>query len=194
MNDRGIALCLLNARETDPARLPAEPPSRGRVLWDLLHLDDPEELETRLRADSPSLAAVRAFHLVAAVAGGASGSTHSLRLRWDGRAVAREDHCGPRLYVSSSVDPARVARERGRAWRRLLEEMAVPRAPCLAAWLRSHDPRPGPFTVCMHRPEARTVSRTLVSVGAGGIVMDYHDGQPCDLGAANHRARLTRLV
>ena len=72
VNDTGLTLGILNAAEPEPSRLPPEPTSRGRVLWDLLPLDDVREVERRLEADRNRLATVRAFDLVAAELGDAS--------------------------------------------------------------------------------------------------------------------------
>jgi len=70
-NDAGVTLCLLNAAETDPGRLPSEPVSRGRILWQILHLDSIEAVRRHLDARREGLRKVRAFHLVAAMHGDA---------------------------------------------------------------------------------------------------------------------------
>jgi hypothetical protein len=44
---------------------------------------------------------------------------------------------------------------------------------------RSHVPEPGPFSICMHREDAQTVSCTLLEWTPAGWNMDYHDGPPC---------------
>ena len=47
------------------------------------------------------------------------------------------------------------------------------------------------YSVCMHREDARTVSRTLVVVGPREAVMRYHAGWPCQP-AEEHRENLPR--
>jgi len=51
------------------------------------------------------------------------------------------------------------------------------------AWLRhlhrSHAPEPGPFSICMHRADAGTVSYTEVAVSSKWLVMRYKNGAPC---------------
>ena len=60
----------------------------------------------------------------------------------------------------------------------------------LARWLTSHEPERGPLSVCMHRPEARTVSRTLVEVAGDSAAMRYLDGSPCEPAAPEVRRTL----
>lgn len=50
-------------------------------------------------------------------------------------------------------------------------------------WLRqlhaSHAPARGSFSVCVHRPDAGSVSYTEIAYGGRSITMRYHNGQPC---------------
>ena len=184
VNDAGLTLCLLNGAETNPARLPASPRSRGLLLQEMLQADSIPAVVSGLQAVLPRLGEFRAFHLLIVEAGRASGRARVLRMQWDGVMPAWSEHEGACLFVSSSLDPAGVERERGASWRALLAREGVPDPTTMARWLASHDPRPGPLTVCMHRPLAGTVSRTIVSVGAEGTEMRYHDGPPCNTAAA----------
>lgn len=179
VNDSGLTMCLLNASEPRPGRLPPEPPSRGAVLRELLHLEGAGEVEARLEEQRSKLANVRAFHLVVAEPAAPGRPSRSVRFRWDGESLERDDHEGPRLYVSSSLDPTGAERERCHSWHDLLRSHPEPDGATLRAWLCSHEPERGPLSVCMHRPEARTVSRTLVTVAGGEIEMAYLDGSPC---------------
>jgi hypothetical protein len=62
------------------------------------------------------------------------------------------------------------------AWRR--------RDAASAEWLRglhaSHSPTRGSFSICVHRPDAATVSYTEVAYGSDELIMRYHAGHPCD--------------
>ncbi len=204
VNESGLTLCVLNAAEPDPSRLPAVPPSRGRVAWDLLHLDSAGAIAARLERRREDLLRVRAFQLVVAVPGtrlraagrerpgrlSAAGSVpkripgrrraSAVRLRWDGRNLSREAFSGPALFVCSGYDQAGAERERGRLWRKYLSGPGARDPDHLAAWLAGHEPSPGELSVCMHRGRAHTVSRTIVRTGASGIRLVYHDGRPCD--------------
>ena len=45
----------------------------------------------------------------------------------------------------------------------------------------------------MHRPEAMTVSRTMVEVSRGEARVRYTDGSPCDPGSPLHRSRIALI-
>jgi len=53
----------------------------------------------------------------------------------------------------------------------------------LVSWVKnlhqSHDPVPGPFSICVHRKDAATVSYTEVRCGGEAISMSYRSGSPC---------------
>jgi hypothetical protein len=206
LNEAGAAMCLLNAAEPDPARLPPVPLSRGRILWEILHLDTLDAVVASLRRSRPRLSEVRAFDLVAA-APRRSGA-RAVRIRWDGRRLREEPGRPPALFVSSGFDPSGAERARGAAWRSFLEAIRGRSDPdalrdALAAWMAGHAPGKGALSVCMHRREARTVSRSLVIAPAGGrggrgrpggLRFAYHDGAPCDGGAPETVRRLRLKV
>ena len=180
VNDAGVTLCLLNAAEADASRLPPAPKSRGLVQAEALHLDSIQTAVEHLARTRAVLDGVRAFHLVVVEPGTRGRPPRVGRFRWDGLR-ARWDHpVGPSsLFVSSSLDQAAAERERFASWDRLLARERSPDRDRLARWLASHEPERGPLSVCMHRPEARTVSRTLVRVSGATAEMAYVDGPPC---------------
>src|SRR5205085_9433106 len=66
-------------------------------------------------------------------------------------------------------------------------------------WLRqlhrSHAPKRGPFSMCMHRPDAMTVSYTEVGVSKKGATMRYKTGPCCSNGRIiNRTISLTRSL
>jgi len=91
-----------------------------------------------------------------------------LRIGWD-----------VRHWFSSGVSDEMARKVRGstcyEAWRR--------RDAGSAEWLRglhaSHSPVRGSFSICVHRPDAATVSYTEVACGGGELTMRYHAGHPC---------------
>ncbi|MDX1388388.1 MAG: NRDE family protein [Acidobacteriota bacterium] len=190
VNASRMTLCLLNAAERDPTRLPAEPRSRGLLLWDVLPLGSADGVDARLEETRKRLAGIRAFHMVAALPGARGGEAVSVHWTWDGERLARERREGATMYVSSSYDQTAVEHERGKAWERLGADHRRPDEPALVRWLASEGETPGPFTVCMERPNAMTVSRTLVIASAGGVEMRYLDGPPCDRAAREWTAKL----
>ena len=91
-----------------------------------------------------------------------------LRIGWD-----------VRHWFSSGVSDEMARKVRGstcyEAWRR--------RDAGSAEWLRglhaSHSPVRGSFSICVHRPDAATVSYTEVVFTGGDLTMRYHAGHPC---------------
>jgi hypothetical protein len=91
-----------------------------------------------------------------------------VRIRWD-----------VRHWFSSGVSDEMARKLRGNtcyeAWRR--------RDAGSAEWLRglhaSHSPVRGSFSMCVHRPDAATVSYTEVAFTGGDLTMRYHAGHPC---------------
>ena len=163
----GVTLAVLNAKEPEGRVLPEAPRSRGLVLLDLLPARSIAEAARRLEATD--LRAVRSFHLAAAEPGAAGAAARIARFRWNGTAGTWEESAGPRLFVSSSL--ADTGPERESSWRRFLERGRSMEDGALSAWLASHEPERGPRSVCMHRPEGGTMSRTLVEVGRDEVVM-----------------------
>lgn len=176
-NEHGLALCLLNAwgRTADGGRPEPEAPlggfeSRGRLHRALLDAADVEEIEHRLLA--AELSAHRGFRL-AAFAPGREPRTWS----WDGTRLAAEAARAP--LVSSSLDEARALRER-----RVVLQRATGGGPveleALERFHASHAPERGPWSPCMHRSDARTVSATHVRVAAHAVEVRYAPGSPCE--------------
>lgn len=190
VHDGGATSCILNASESRPERLPSEPKSRGLILWEMLRLDGADSIGDRLAEVESELREVRSFHLVVAEPARDGRPAVSVRFRWDGDTLERDDHGGPRLYVSSSLDPTGAEEARTRSWARLRERHGAIEPGVLREWLASHEPERGPLSVCMHRPEAKTVSRTLVTVTANEIELAYLEGSPCAPTAPDLRIRI----
>lgn len=96
------------------------------------------------------------------------GQLELVRIGWD-----------VRHWFSSGVSDEMARKVRGstcyEAWRR--RDAASPE------WLRglhaSHSPVRGSFSICMHRPDAASVSYTETSFSGRHLTMRYHGGQPC---------------
>ncbi len=99
---------------------------------------------------------------------------------WDGRQLQfSRTGWDIRHWFSSGVSDEMARKVRGstchEAWRR--------RDAASAEWLRglhaSHSPVRGSFSICVHRPDAATVSYTEVAFTGGELTMRYHAGHPC---------------
>jgi len=207
VDEQGFALAILNGDRPAAAPPPADPVSRGRLVLELLERRGADavwaELQRRERAGGLRH---RPFKLVV-VEPGRSGAPAALRrAEWDGRALSLAATAGPQCITSSGVQPDAVAAVRCAAFARFLEgvrprlreDASAADLDALAAALhefhashRPEAPAGDALSVCMHRPEARTVSSTLVLVGPQAIRMDYQPGWPCQDGEL-HVAELAR--
>jgi len=99
--------------------------------------------------------------------------------RWDGSALREEAPASGALLFTSSKDPGRAVRERSALLARMIGDRGGLDAALLEAFHASHEPERGPFSPCMHREEASTVSRSRVRVTAVAIELGYAPGPPC---------------
>jgi hypothetical protein len=190
VNDTSLAICLLNAGEREPDRLPASPRSRGLVVVALAGSSSVREVESTLDRMKIALHTTRAFHLVAVEPRPGSGSPRILRIAWDGDSLEKAWFDSPCLFVSNPLLQAAAEEARGVSWSRFLERTGEPDIGALRRWLANHEPERGPLSTCMHRDGARTVSRTILSVTGEGIDLFYTDGSPCDPEAPETHLRL----
>lgn len=175
VNAHGLALGLLNAEGEAseatgaPGRDPA-PQSRGLLVLACLSARDVAEVEARLLASD--LARHRGFQLACFTPG-----REPALFAWDGAALERGSAHVP--LVSSSLDRARAQAERARVLERLCAERGALDARLLADFHASHAPERGPWSPCMHREAASTVSASRVRVTRAAVTFRYAPGPPC---------------
>ena len=80
-------------------------------------------------------------------------------------------------WFSSGFDEAKVNDVRRQVCSRIPDDVLD--LPKLRELHRSHEPEAGPFSMCMHRPEAGTVSYTEISVQGSQATAHYVSGPPC---------------
>jgi transport and Golgi organization protein 2 len=173
-NSHGNLLALLNWNDVVPPFGGATLRSRGALIPESIGAHDFASTQARLaRLD---LNQVPPFRLI----GGFLGESLIAEWRWDG--LRRQEFkfaWAKRHWFSSGVSDALARRERGRA----CEKAEGYGSRELVCWVRnlhqSHDPVPGPFSICVHREDAATVSYTEVRCSDGGISMSYRSGSPC---------------
>ena len=95
------------------------------------------------------------------------------------RKLIRKHSWEPHHWFSSSFDEATAEATRARVCAALPDESAKQDVKWLRRLHRSHEPERGPFSICMHRPDAATVSYTEVAVSGRSVVMCYKHGPPC---------------
>jgi hypothetical protein len=173
VNEAGVAVCLLNRYDVAPPVLAGGMTSRGLLVLDLL--DSPSRMAVRERLSETVLERYLPFTLVALAPG-----EPALVARWNGRNCLFEyDGEFSNPLVSSSFDEAVVAASRRQQLALAVEEAGDLTPEVLAGFHQSHAPAPGPYSVCMHRHDASTVSFSHVVVSPERVELRYQDGPPC---------------
>ena len=172
VNDTGLCLALINWHTIN--RQPNDKPaSRGQIIPGLAGAATLRTIAHRL--GTTRLHNLRPFRLLAF----APGEEAMMELRWDLEELAAQRHpWRVRHWFSSGRDEPEAARQRGRTcaeW-----SASLGRAAALRRLHASHLPQRGPFSICMHRNDAATVSYVEVNVGERRVALKYSPGPPCE--------------
>lgn len=168
VNESGLTLALLNRWHESPVAASGPWTSRGLLVASLLSSRSPDDLALRL--GQLRLADYQPFTLAQFAAG-----RDAALFSWSGQELTSWAVTASGLVLASSGHDQEGAT--GVRQRLLAEAMAT--AEAYEALHRSHLPARGPLSICMHRPEAATVSYTRVEVAPAGIEMVYVPGPPC---------------
>lgn len=186
VNSRGLAMALMNQHPEGYAR-PAGLRSRGDLIPAFLPALGAHEAASRLSRLDPS--PFPPFFLIVL---DSKGPFHALR--WDGQDKEFLTYeRGPRLFGSSSFQTEEVLLGRQQQFDALLAQVhaAADSEAALALQRRfhaSHLPSRGPYSVCMHRDDAESVSLTEVRVRGLSVKLRYHAGPPCQEAAERELA------
>ena len=172
-NDAGVCLALINwhriKHEQKNGTL-----SRGEVVRTLAGKSTADEIAQGM-AELP-LRKLNPFRLIAVV----PSESLVIEWRWDLKRLTRHNHeWQPQHWFSSGFDERRGERERRRVCDVAHNRHSAENLKWLRKLHRSHAPECGPFSICMHRADATTVSYTEVSVRSLRIRMRYQSGSPC---------------
>jgi len=173
VNDAGTAFALINWYSV-PARVAGQAVSRGEVVRMALPSDCCSAVDGAL-APLP-LGQVNPFRLI-----GAFPTQRAIvEWRWNLKRLERLDHpWQTNTWISSGFDEPGAQQTRGQTFGEALRQDGVENADWLGRLHRSHAPERGPYSVCMHREGAATVSYTEVIVARGAATMRYVPGAPC---------------
>jgi hypothetical protein len=170
VNERGLAMCLLNGFPSGESR---ERVSRGLLIPELLPAASTVEAVERIV--SRDLSTFAPFTLAMLAPG-----RPVIAMEWDGFERTLDSDAESRLpLVSSSHDPAGVWSRRRTEWRRSVIRAGRPDPETLFAFHSSHTGGASAYSPCMHRPDAETVSFSRVRVTRSEIDFAYHAGSPC---------------
>ena len=166
VNAFGVSVCLLNGfGKVDRQR--NDYVSRGALVMSLLDVPNGEEAQKRVALKD--LRVFRPFSLVVL-----EPEKSVLMWVWDGEQVRlKQDVACP--LISSSFKLEDVAEHR----QHVFQNWDTSHTKALEDFHRSHVPQAGPFSVCMHRDDAATVSLSWVVVAQKNIQFYYTPGSPC---------------
>ncbi|MSU60017.1 MAG: hypothetical protein EXS35_17915 [Pedosphaera sp.] len=176
LNDSGVTLALINWYSIT-ARVKANPVSRGDVVNAVSAAASFAEAASALN-DFP-LHRTNAFRLIGIFPAG----REVVEWLWDLKRLVRKQHrWRTQQWISSGFDEPEAQRIRGRTFRLAQRQ----RSAGTLEWLRrlhaSHAAECGPFSTCMHRDDAATVSYTEAAVSARRATLRYRPGFPCAAG------------
>lgn len=176
LNDHGVTFALLNGYSPSTPRVAATRPrvSRGEVVRQLRHVIDSSELPEIL-ARLP-LSQMPSFRLIAVL----SAERRLIEWAWDGRDFQPRLHAWrPGQWISSGFDEPRARQARSQVFQQRSRDPFAGSLDWLRALHRSHEPAPGPFSTCMHRPDAITVSYTEIEVDPEVVRLAHLPHAPC---------------
>ena len=168
VNDAGLALALLNRYRPGDTRVAVR--SRGTLIPELLAVGTIAEIRRRLtRLLESDATAVEPFTLVAVRQGNLGLATFCGReLRFESRALDR-----PIVFTSSSLGDALVTPPRRALFAALVRTTSRP-LEGQARFHRHRWPERPEISICMSRPDASTVSRTVLDVRCTRVGLRYH--------------------
>ncbi len=187
LNDSGACLALVNWYSVT-ARTRGEAVSRGHVVRSALAADSATVVEQAL--SRWPLRQVNPFRLI----GIFPGANEVIEWRWNRNFTARVEHAWrTNTWISSGFDEPGAQQFRGKTFTKALRRNSTLDLDWLRRLHRSHEPDRGPYSTCMHREDAATVSYTEVVVSQRTAVMRYSGGAPCcGTPASVHRLGLKR--
>jgi hypothetical protein len=173
LNEHGIALSLINWYSI-PSKSRLSPNSRGEVVRRTCQARTFEQVAAILH-DLPLLQ-MNPFRLI----GVFPADSAAREWRWDqNRLTTHIQPWQPQQWISSGFDEAQAQRVRSETFRRQLHSESAGGMTWLRNLHRSHKPMKGPFSTCMHREDAATVSYTEIEVSADQGTMRYVAGPGC---------------
>ena len=175
-NDRGVALALLNWNNIAGPAKAVKTRSRGRVIPALIGSRSLWNL--RAVFNISNFAGMLPFRLV-----GVFPSEREIwEWRWD--SIQLEFHIHEwksRHWFSSSLSDKQAEILRGAVCRAAQDESNAGSMLCLRRLHASHGDGPGPFSLCVHRGDVKTLSYSEVMVTPGHVQMGHFRGSPCTM-------------
>ncbi len=173
INNANTTFALINWYSV-PARVTGRTVSRGEVLKSSLATESPAATG-RVVSGLP-LAQVNPFRLI-----GVFPARHAVvEWRWNLKRLEPIEHrWQTNTWISSGFDESGAQQTRGKTFAEALRRDSARSLDWLRRIHHSHGPERGPYSTCMHRDDAATVSYTEISVSGPLATMRYQSGPPC---------------
>ena len=171
-NSLGITLALLNWYSAPP--LSPKTRSRGEVIPRLIAAEDSGSVHDALT--KLELQGTLPFRLI----GIFSNERKVAEWRWNQRLLEIQEFPWQRRHwFSSGLSDAEAQKARGSVC-----SGSSPDGRAAQEWLRelhrSHENGPGPYSICVHRADVRSLSYSEVAFGDQGVRIEYLPGSPCE--------------
>lgn len=187
VNDSGAGFALINWYSI-PARMFGATISRGEVVKSLAMATAADAATAGL--SRLVLSQINPFRLI----GFFPNASEVVEWRWNLKKVVVQRHpWRSQQWISSGFDEPAAQRLRSQTFRHALRQKSAGKLDWIRRLHRSHSPQRGPFSTCMHRAEAATVSYTEINVSSHHATMLYHSAPPCRRCKCSSVA-LTRVV
>lgn len=173
VNDLGVGVALVNWYAIS-AQAPPPTTSRGDVVLAMRDCSEIDEAADRL--GRLPLQRMNPFRLISLF----PRESAACEWRWDLRdLVFVRHHWLPGQWLSSGHDETTAQRIRSATFSLMRAETDAGSLPWLRRLHASHGSERGPFSICMHRADAATVSYTEVDVAGSSVAMRHRQGSPC---------------
>jgi hypothetical protein len=173
LNDSGATLALINWYAIT-TRVAGDAVSRGEVVKAAMGASSGERVEAALGA--LPLRRINPFRLV----GIFPGPAEVFEWCWSAERLMRRKHgWTAQQWISSGYDEPGAQRARGAAFQCARRQKDAGGLAWLRRLHRSHVPERGPYSTCMHRADAATVSYTEIIVRRRFATLRYHLAAPC---------------
>ncbi len=174
LNDCGVTFALINWYSIT-ARVGKNPVSRGDVVNAVCATDSIAKAANALAA--LPLKRINPFRLITVIA----TTKKIIEWRWDFKSLSkRVCDWKTQQWISSGFDEPQAQRIRSATFRAAIKQKKSGTIDWLRRLHRSHAPACGPFSTCMHRADAATVSYTEISVSSGLATMRYSPSSLCE--------------
>jgi len=185
VNDAGVCLALINWHRIQ--RNPVdEIAGRGQVTVHLVSATSSDDIADAMMGIK--LRELRPFRLITIV----PAERVMTEWRWDLQLLTSCRHEWERKHwFSSGFDETTAELERSCVCDAAHEEKSRDGLASLRVLHRSHAPERGPFSICMHRADAVTVSYTEVVVSTECVLMRYKNGAPCSSNSVSESSLAT---